>query len=49
MKILKNHSQQLHHFNQKNLMTEITNQIRWGIFIQQLTHQILFYISLSHD
>jgi hypothetical protein len=28
MKILKNHSQQPHHFNQKNLMTEITNQIR---------------------
>jgi hypothetical protein len=30
-------------------MTEITNQIRWGIFTQQLTHQILFHISLSHD
>jgi hypothetical protein len=39
MKTLKNHSQQPHHFNQKNLMTEITSQIRPGIF----THQLYFY------
>jgi hypothetical protein len=30
-------------------MTEITSQIRPGIFTQQPTHQILFHISLSHD
>jgi hypothetical protein len=38
-------------------MTKITNQIRWGIFTQQPTHQIfLFFLSfsfpishLSHD
>jgi len=47
IKTLKNHSQQPHHFNQKNVMTEITNQIRRGIFPHQLTHQI-FFISLSH-